>query len=188
MIINLSISLVIVILCLAFTHVLFKKKDSFFFLRFLGFLISSSVLTYSILCLAHWENHFYYYILLPLGALIGALIFSGEKSSESFFQTGPWNKKQIFWSLFSLVLLTVVCGLYFHWDLATPRYFSIDGASHFKGVENILKEPSSSAPPYYAFFYVFSKMIPLDAGNTVQLLKIYQLYYIFFFCVAFKHL
>ena len=184
MIINLSISLIVIILCLAFTHILFKKKDVFFFFRFLGFLISFSILTYSIFYLTHWENHFYYYILFPLGFSAVFLVFSGEKTFKSLFQTGPWDKKKIFWSLLSLVLLSVICGLYFHWDLATPRYFSIDAASHFQGVKTILNEPSSSAPPYYAFFYVFLKMIPWDAGNILHILKIYQLYYIFFYCVT----
>jgi hypothetical protein len=184
MIINLSISLVIVILCLAFTHTLFRKKDIFFFFRFFGFLISFSVLTYSILSLAHWENHFYYYIIFPFFALAVFLIYSGKNPFKSFFRAGSWNKKQIFGGLLALVLLSAVCGLYFHWDLASPRYFSIDGAFHFKGVKTILNEPSVPVAPYYAFFYVFSKMIPLNAGNILHLLKIYQLYYIFFYCIT----
>jgi MFS family permease len=116
--------------------------------------------------------------------LAGSLIFANGKPLKSFFQTGPWDKKQIFWGLLALVLLSVVCGLYFHWDLASPRYFSIDAASHFKGVKSILNEPTSSPPPYYAFFYVFSKMTLLGAGSILNLLKIYQLYYIFFYGVT----
>lgn len=185
MVFNYFFALVYILSILIIAYFLFPKKDGLFVIRILGIFVSLSTIFYVVIYFCHLINHFYYYPLLSVLVLIGIIIFYYHKNKLVAL---PLKKPALEWKslliasiiFFSLLL---VCFSYYQWEIAAPRYISIDAPKHFEKSRLIVKDLSNHLfLQEFGSFFVFSQLSPFKSSSDENILRNFQLFNILLFC------